>query len=264
MHIRGVLGAEEDDHRGDLLGLREAPDRHARPLGGECLVARHAAPLRELVGEAALAHPERRLDGPRGERVHAHAGARVAVGEPARERQLGRLAHRVGEVRPGWPLARGRGHVHDPPPAALGHARRGRAHQPHRRHHVQLPLDVPVLVAQLVERPHRARARVVHQHVERAEAPLALLHHQLRRGGCRHVDGEPLRPPALGRALLGGRAQGLLAAGHEQHRRALGAQHAGRLQPDPEARSGDHAGPSLEAEVHAAIMSGPFDTGDPR
>ena len=46
----------------------------------------------------------------------------------------------------------------------------GGAHQPHRRHHVELPLGLPLVVGELLERAHRARAGVVDEHVDAPEA----------------------------------------------------------------------------------------------
>src|SRR6478609_7482429 len=48
-----------------------------------------------------------------------------------------------------------------PPPAPRRHRRDERAHQPHRGHHVQVPLQLPVVVAQLVEPLGVSRAGVV-------------------------------------------------------------------------------------------------------
>ncbi len=134
----------------------------------------------------------RRLHRPGRHGVHQHAAGRVGVGEHARQRELCRLGHRVGGVGERRPLAGRRAHVHDPPSPALGHPRRGRPHQPHRRHHVQLPLRLPVGVLQLVQRLGLAGAGVVHQHVDGAEAPLALVHDPLGGAGLGHVGPEAL------------------------------------------------------------------------
>ena len=92
------------------------------------------------------------------DRVHEHALLRVGVGEHAAQRALRRLRHRVGGVGERRALAGRRGDVDDPAPAALGHAGGERAHQPHRRHDVQLPEPVPVVVG----RARRgARAKLV-------------------------------------------------------------------------------------------------------
>ena len=113
------------------------------------------------------------LTGPGADRVDEHAGARVAVGEEARERELGGLGDRVLAASAGRrALAGGRGDVDDAAPAALGHRRERLAHQPHRRHHVELPGGVPVVVGHVVEVAPRRRAGVVDDHVDLAEALL--------------------------------------------------------------------------------------------
>ena len=156
--------------------------------------------------------------------VDEHAVGGEAVGEDARQRQLGGLGHRVGGVRQRRALARRRGHVDDPPAAARGHPRRGRAHEAHRRHHVQLPLRAPVLVGELVERPREARAGVVDEHVDAAHLLGAGGDDALVDLGVGDVGGEVLGAD-LARRRLG---QALGAAGDHQHLRPLGGQPAAR------------------------------------
>ena len=163
--------------------------------------------------------------------VDQHALARPQVGEQPAERELGRLGHRVGgvEVARGAPSGR-RGHVHDPAAARRGHRRRERAHQAHRRHHVQVPLVLPVLVAQLFERPGPARAGVVHQ-----------------RPGRLGTGGED----ALGR-VGPGHVELEVAAGarHAQHARALLREDARGGRADAARATGDNADPAVQIEVH--------------
>src|SRR5712672_3140213 len=78
--------------------------RHRLAALLERLLAGHAAQLRELVRHPAVGHPQLRLDAARRDRVHPHALARVEVGIPARERQLGRLGRRVRQIGAGRPL----------------------------------------------------------------------------------------------------------------------------------------------------------------
>ena len=95
-------------------------------------------------------------------------------------------------------LARGRGDVHDSAPAALGHGRDGGAHQPHRRHHVQLPSRLPVLVGHVGELSPLRLAGVVDHHVELAEALGRLGDDPLGRVGVGDVERERRRLAAFG------------------------------------------------------------------
>src|SRR5205823_2007111 len=51
-HVRRAVGAEEDDHGGDLVGLRKSPERTSGAYLGEDLVA-----IALLLGEPALTEP---------------------------------------------------------------------------------------------------------------------------------------------------------------------------------------------------------------
>jgi hypothetical protein len=73
-------------------------------------------------------------------------------------------------------------------------SRRGGAHEPHRREDVELPLDLPVVVGQVVDRPGEARARVVDEHVDAA--------HLLGAGAT-------MRPAASGSVTSAGRPVGV-------------------------------------------------------
>ena len=55
--VRGPFRAQEDDHRGDLLGLRHAAERPALRHLLEHLVATLADACRPLVGQAAFGQP---------------------------------------------------------------------------------------------------------------------------------------------------------------------------------------------------------------
>jgi hypothetical protein len=191
-------------------------------------------------------------DRTRRHRVHQHLALGVQVGEGPRQRQLGGLGHRVRHVRAGRPLARRGAHVDDPPPAALRHRGRGRAHQPHRRHHVQLPLGLPLLIGELLEGANRARARVVDQRVDSAEPLQTTLHEALAgvRGG--HVERE--RRAAAAGALARPRqfGQRLPAPPDQHHRSALPRKRQGRGAADATGRPCHDAGATAQAQIHGA------------
>ena len=112
--------------------------------------------------------------------------SRERVREHPAERQLRGLRDRVGGVESARRApARRRAHVHHAPAARVRHGGGQRAHQPHRRHHVQLPLLLPVGVGQVLERAGLARAGVVHERPGRLRAGLE---HALAGIGGRHVE----------------------------------------------------------------------------
>jgi hypothetical protein len=97
--------------------------------------------------------------------------------------------------------------------------------------------QLPLLVAELLERSHRTGAGIVHEHIDGAEALLALVNDPLTGLGPGCVEREPLRP----RTLLRSGPQVVLAACDKQQARPLRAQHARRGQPDPAAGAVHHA-----------------------
>ena len=175
----------------------------------EHLVAREC-PVRSAIWSARPPSPvhSSRRDRPRRDRVHEHALARPACRRTrAAERQL---APPSSPSRPrscsDGRLPDDEADVHDPAAAALGHRRRERAHQPHRRHHVQLPLRLPVLVGELVERARRCscrrcsrapRARGRSQALRAARSPAsgAVTSRSTSRAVARHAE-HVARPPA--------------------------------------------------------------------
>jgi hypothetical protein len=106
------------------------------------------------------------------------------------------------------------------------------AHEPHRRHHVELERGVPVGVVELVERLDLRRAGVVDEDVDGAARALG---DPLRGVGRGHVD--PVR------------------AGDPHHARALRREQGGRRRADPARGACHHGRPSLDAQVHAQIMA---------
>src|SRR5215204_5761314 len=87
-----VLGAEEDDGARDLVDLGQPADRTTgggRLLG--LLPAGEPLHLHDLVEQAALVRPHLGLDRTRADRVDQDSVSRVAIGEEARERELGGL-----------------------------------------------------------------------------------------------------------------------------------------------------------------------------
>ena len=138
------------------------------------------------------------------------------------------------------------------PQPPLGHRRRRRAHQPHRRHHVQLPLRLPVLVGQLVERADGARAGVVDQHVDPPEAAQARAREALAGIGGGDVERERLGAPAGRRHRPGGLGQRLLASRPTSSTRGPLARRATTAVARPiprEAPVTTHA--RSQAEIHA-------------
>ena len=121
------------------------PERRLGRRGLEHLLAGAARARRDLVGQAALAGPRARSPpGPARPRSRARRG-RVASANSAAEREQGGLRDRVGGV------ASSEGRLPDDehtftirPPPASAIARRERAHQAQRGHHVELPLLLPV------------------------------------------------------------------------------------------------------------------------
>ena len=186
--------------------------------------------------------------GPGRDGVDEHAVADVAIGVVARQRQLRGLRHRVGDVRQRRALARRRADVDDPPAARGGHPRRGRAHEPHRAHDVELPLALPVVVGELLERAHEARAGVVDEHVDGPEAARRTRPRCARPSpACGDVRRRPTRAPSSAAT----RAELVAGARDEQHPRALRAQQPRRREADAARRAGDDARLAVEPEVHA-------------
>ena len=166
--------------------------------------------------------------GPGRDGVDVHAARRPEVGEQARERVLAGLGDRVRRPRLRRALAGARRDVDDPAPAALGHQRREVAHQPQRRHHVELERVVEVGVGQLVERLDLRRAGVVDEDVDGAAGALGDPLGGVRRG---HVDALGARDADDARALV---------LEPVRDRRA-----------DPARGAGDDGGAAVDAQVHA-------------
>ena len=149
-----------------------------------------------------------------------------------------------------------RGDVDDAAPAALAHAGGRGPHQAHRRHHVQLPGGVPVLVGDVVEvAPAWRCPALLTSDVGGAEALLGRGEDALGGVGVGDVAGEGLGLaagvlPGL-EALVGGLDHVALGAGDEQDAGALGAEHPRGLAADAPAGAGDDAGAAVEPQVQA-------------
>ena len=116
---------------------------------------------------------------------------------------------------------------------------------------MQLPLQLPVGVGELVEAADRARAGAVDEGVGLAESLDARVYDSPARAGIGHVFGQR-RGPATGRArLLRGRLQRLGPAPDEQDLRPLGAQQPRCGAADPAARARDDARTSRQSQVHS-------------
>ena len=174
------------------------------------------------IASSALARPESAADwsasppspihssdfvGPGQIGVDEHAVGRAAVRPQPRQRELRRLRDGVLRHVRRRPLAGGAGDVHDAAPAALAHAGHERAHRAQRRHHVQLPRRLPVLVGHVVEVAPARGAGVVDQHVRlarraRGPRPASARPHpdRSRRSAaprrCRPPRGRPPAPAA--------------------------------------------------------------------
>src|SRR4051794_4514999 len=98
---------------------------------------------------------------------------------------------------------------------------------------MELPLVLPVLVGQPVERLGLARAGVVHQHVHRPKTPPALGHDEPRSIRLCHVGAETIARP---RDL--------------EYLRSLVREHPRGGKADPAARTGDYARLAAQPEIH--------------
>src|SRR6476620_3160814 len=78
--VGGARGAEEDDDPRDLVGRAHPPEGDPLARVGERLLPVDALALGHLVGHAARAGPQRRLNHPRCDRVDQHTAARVRIG----------------------------------------------------------------------------------------------------------------------------------------------------------------------------------------
>ena len=208
--------------RGHQLLLHVAGDLLAVALGEDGLG-------REAVG----AHPER-----------ARLGGHV-LGE---ELDAG-LGRGVGDRRPRVGPARGGGgHGHDRAAPARLHAGQEALEGEEGGREVHVDRAAPVVLAQLLggARPHRAAARVGHEHVDRAEPRLHLLAHALDRVQAREVGRDRRRRAA---AVGDARADGLervAVAPVDRHARALLREERRDGRADAARAAGDQGGASLE------------------
>ena len=238
--VGGALGAEEDDRRGDLARARRGGRSGACAPASASASSRLSAP-RDLASTGRAGRPAPSTSptstGPGADRVDEDAALRVAVGEEARERELGRLRDRVLGHRRRGALAGGRADVDDPAPAALGHRRDRRPHRPQRRHHVELVLRrasprrgprrgraswaAPALLTSTSSAPKRSSAAASIRSPASSSVTSSA-------SGAAAAAGRLRRP----RRLLGRRRQALLAARDEQHvarpRRRAAARSRGR------------------------------------
>ena len=213
--------------------LGKAANRPRSARGFKGFVARRGAgDLLRLIEQAAGLHPHLGRRRSRADRVHQDAAPGVGFGVELRKRELGRLGDGVLGHVARRALAGRRGDVDDPAPAALGHGRDGGAHQAHRRHHVQVPRRLPVLVGNVGELSPLRLARVVDDHVELAEALGRLGDDPLGRAGVGDVERERRRLAALAPSFGGGIRQLLFAAGDQEDRRTLFAKALCDVKPD--------------------------------
>ncbi len=164
------------------------------------------------------------------------------LGESRERRLPAGVAGLVGR-RPQRRVAR---HVHDPPAAALDHARDDGAAEvvgpAEARRHVRPPVVGPHL-PERAERPERAG--VVDEHADRTESFPGRRDRLADRLGVRHVGDEVERGAAASLHELARLAQPCGRAGEERNAEAVLGERERRGAPDPAARAGD------ESDVHA-------------
>ena len=116
-----------------------------------------------------------------------------------------------------------------------------RPHRPQRRHHVQLPGLVPVLLGHHVEVAPARGAGVVDEDVQAAEALLAGGDDPVAGASVGDVEDQDMRVAAGRPALVRGLGQRVGAPGDEQRRCAILGQQARGVAADSAARAGDRA-----------------------
>ena len=246
----GAVRAEKRDHGGDLLRLREPPERPPLAHRVQHLLAALAAPLGLLIGQASVAQPGLGGGGPGSDGVAADPVTRVEIGDQPRERQHGGLRDRVVRHPGRGPLARGRGDVHDHAAAALLHLRQRRTDRAHVAHHVQLPHLLPVHVGELLEAELVGGADVVHEHSTGPSARAVSATSSSGAAGSARSQTTPELRSALGRALST-RSE---SRPQTTTRAPSSASSARGREADPPGRAGDDAHTVTQAEVQGRLV----------
>ena len=143
------------------------------------------------------------------------------------------------------------GHVDDAAAADLAHLRDGLLDEPYCAPHLQLEVELPVLLAHLLEALGHGGAGVVDQYVQPAEPVQGSLHHSLGSVGAGYVGGEG-HNGALGGGpdFFGGLVEHFLPAGYDNDVSALFTHAEGGGLADAVAAAGDYRYFVLKSKVH--------------
>lgn len=136
--------------------------------------------------------------------------------------------------------------------AALAHGRNEAARQPDGRHHMQVPIALPLLVRGFHDGLVGARAGIVDQDVGATEGGVGFVDQFLRAFHRADVAGNPERAYAEMRgdaARLGGDAFAL--ARRQDDMAAFRRQSFGNGEADADAAAGDDRDLALQSEIHA-------------
>src|SRR5437879_2501376 len=207
--VAGALGTQEGDGVGHVLRLALLLHRHALD---HALVERAQAGVgRDDAGRHGIAR---------------HAVARALERDRLREPDDADLARRVRRLAEATHETGDRGHADDPSPAALAHAGKHRARHLHGAGEVHAEVELPVLVAHVLELTHRVdHPGVVHADVHRPQLALDAVDDGLDLPGVADVAAVAARV-AAGAADLLGRLLGALGVEVDDRQlRAFPGQH---------------------------------------
>jgi hypothetical protein len=222
--VLGVIRGEEQHRIGGVATIAGEAHRDARDA---LLDQRLDIAAGALAGEPYLDHGRVHL--PRHHRVHANALGRVLHGDDLSELDDARLAGRIGDLRGAGPAdAGGRCQVDDCA-APLGlHDRQDVLAGQEDAFQVEIDLRVPGFLAHLDRAAGGGTANVVDEHIDAAEAAVAISDHGVNGGIVGDIAlrrGEAAAE--LGDARDGFLHRGEVAVGAEHPRSFLGEEHGG-------------------------------------